>query len=399
MYALPVILFMAFMALLVMSIFLDRRKQRQPALLQPVSVIIPCYNDADCIADAVASVFASWPSELLDVQVLEDCSTDDSRAILEELATRFPFRLTLHESNLGKAKGINRAAAAALHETLLFLDSDTELNAEALRELLSRMQHSARVAAVSSACTPKNEGFLPSMQVIEYNMHRLGMGASNLTSVPGLWGGCLLTRRSVFLAMRGFRKDSLTEDTEYAFRLIRAGYRVEQAFSQVKTEVPDRLSVWIRQKLRWAGGAFQCGLRYPGVLLKNPVLLAGLCLYCLLAVRGVVSLFDEVSGVEIVKEMSELHQEGADLPEVMGWLKSTQAGLRFLVNVSIVLLSALLSTLYVFPSVNSVKDLLKLFWLIPYMLGYTPLYILVTIAGSLFWIFVLRHPARRKRAW
>jgi len=399
MYVFPVMLLLAFAALLILSIFLDRRKQRAPAAARAVSVIIPCFNDAACIADTVASVFASWPAELLDVQVVDDCSTDNSRGILQDLSDRYPIRLILNETNIGKSRGINQTAATALHETLLFLDSDTELNPEALRELLSRLQHSDRIGAVSCACTPKNRGFLPSMQLIEYNMHRLGMGASNLTSVPGLWGGCMLTRRDLFLSMGGFKRSALTEDTEYAFRLIRAGYRVEQAFSHVKTEVPDRLPVWIRQKLRWAGGAFQCGLLHPGVLLKNPVLIAGICLYSFLAVRGVVGLFDDVSGVEIVKEMSERHQEGADLPEVVGWLRSTQSGLRFLVNVTIVLLSTLLSTLYVFPSVNSGKDLLKLFWLIPYLLGYIPVYMLVTLAGSLFWILFLRNPARRKRAW
>ncbi len=396
---LPLLVALSLAAVLLVCIAIDRRKHRAPPGGLPVSVIIPCYNDAPFVRRAVESVFASWPGHLLDVQVVNDGSRDDSNEVIAGLARLWPIRIIDDGHNRGKSARLNAAARDAAHEPLLFLDADTELNPAALREMLARLHHSPRVGAVSSPCTPRNRGFLPAMQALEYNMHRLGMGACNLTSVQALWGGCLLTRRSVFLSLRGFVTGALAEDSDYAFRLNLAGHRVEQGFAQVRTEVPDTPRVWIRQKIRWTAGLCQCAFRYPRVWLGNPVIVASLGAYGLLTLNGLYGLFDNVSPREMFLLMHRMLHNGIALHDLVGQLLAVEGGLRFVVNLLTTASMGALTLLYVIPLVNRQRDLLKFIWLIPFLLAYLPAFLLVSGVGFIVWAQVLRKAPSFRRAW
>lgn len=115
---------------------LARLLRRTPDLAdQPVggsillSVIIPARNEADSIATVVASILASTYQEL-ELLVVDDCSTDNTRDILASLAASDP-RLRLIDGTplpagwLGKPWACAQGAAAASGEYLLFTDADT----------------------------------------------------------------------------------------------------------------------------------------------------------------------------------------------------------------------------------------------------------------------------------
>lgn len=89
-----------------------------------VSVLMPAWNAAATLAEAVASVreqtFASW--ELL---IADDASTDETRAIAEALAGTDPrIRLLAHDRHEGAASARNRALAASRGRYVAFLDAD-----------------------------------------------------------------------------------------------------------------------------------------------------------------------------------------------------------------------------------------------------------------------------------
>jgi glycosyltransferase involved in cell wall biosynthesis len=80
-----------------------------------VTVIVPNYNHAPYLAQRLDSIYGqNYPH--VDVILMDDCSTDDSRAILQDYAARHPDRTTLllNETNSGGAffqweKGIKAA--------------------------------------------------------------------------------------------------------------------------------------------------------------------------------------------------------------------------------------------------------------------------------------------------
>lgn len=85
-----------------------------------VSVIVPVYNGAAYLAEALASV-AYQTYQPLEVIIVDDGSTDDSRAIARKVAPHAQF---IRQANQGAAAARNRGVAEATGELLAFLDQD-----------------------------------------------------------------------------------------------------------------------------------------------------------------------------------------------------------------------------------------------------------------------------------
>ncbi len=85
-----------------------------------VSVIIPTYNRAACIADAVASVL-DQDFEDREVIVVDDGSTDDTQEVLKAFGS---YIRILRQNNRGVGAARNAGVAAAKGKWIAFLDSD-----------------------------------------------------------------------------------------------------------------------------------------------------------------------------------------------------------------------------------------------------------------------------------
>lgn len=91
-----------------------------------LSVVLRTYDHVQLVAQAIESVLlqqAPFPFELL---IAEDCSTDGTRAIVEQYARRHPdlIRTVLPERNLGHGEILRRALAAAQGGYIAYLDGD-----------------------------------------------------------------------------------------------------------------------------------------------------------------------------------------------------------------------------------------------------------------------------------
>jgi len=106
----------------------------QPAGMPRVSVVIPCYKQAQYLAEAIDSVLAQ--GEEAQIIVVNDGSPDDTSAV----AGRYGRRVILIEQdNRGLAAARNRGLAEATGDLLLPLDADDRLKPryfDALRRAL-----------------------------------------------------------------------------------------------------------------------------------------------------------------------------------------------------------------------------------------------------------------------
>ncbi len=101
-----------------------------------ISVIIPCYNAAAYLERCVRSLYDQTFSDF-EVIVVDDCSTDGSRELIEELNGDCPLRAELSRENQGAAASRNRGIELARGEYLFFMDADDYLdNPRALALLL-----------------------------------------------------------------------------------------------------------------------------------------------------------------------------------------------------------------------------------------------------------------------
>ena len=85
-----------------------------------VTVVMPCYNAAPFLADAIASIHAQRYAGALEILVVDDGSTDDSVRV----AGSFRHVKVLTQHNRGPAAARNLGLAQATGEVLAFLDAD-----------------------------------------------------------------------------------------------------------------------------------------------------------------------------------------------------------------------------------------------------------------------------------
>jgi glycosyltransferase involved in cell wall biosynthesis len=90
-----------------------------------ISVLIPSYNHAKYLREAVESVWSQSYANI-ELVIVDDASTDDSRILLETLRAEspIPMRLEFNERNKGPAFTIGRAFELSTGELIAFLASD-----------------------------------------------------------------------------------------------------------------------------------------------------------------------------------------------------------------------------------------------------------------------------------
>ena len=92
-----------------------------------LSVVIPVFNERATLKAILDRVRAApvAPFEL-EIVVVDDCSTDGSREILQEEARSGDLVLILHGENQGKGAAVRSGLAAATGDVLLIQDADLE---------------------------------------------------------------------------------------------------------------------------------------------------------------------------------------------------------------------------------------------------------------------------------
>jgi glycosyltransferase involved in cell wall biosynthesis len=91
-----------------------------------VSVCLITYNHERYIAQAIESVLMQQVSFDYEIVIGEDCSTDSTRKIVSDYASRYPdrIRLLLHERNLGPGRNVAETLRSCQGEYVASLDGD-----------------------------------------------------------------------------------------------------------------------------------------------------------------------------------------------------------------------------------------------------------------------------------
>ena len=98
------------------------RVPEDPAERDVVSVVIPCFNQAHFLHDAIESALAQTHPRM-ELVVIDDGSTDNTQAVAE----RYPNVRLVRQENRGLAEARNSGIRHSSGEFLIFLDADDRL--------------------------------------------------------------------------------------------------------------------------------------------------------------------------------------------------------------------------------------------------------------------------------
>lgn len=115
-----------------------------------VTVVIPTYNGAEFIADALRSVSAQScaPTEIV---VVDDCSADETLLVVEQARaeTSVPIRvICLGDNSGGPARPMNVGVAAAKTEFLAMLDQDDLMAPDRIRMSLAAARQNPEASLI-----------------------------------------------------------------------------------------------------------------------------------------------------------------------------------------------------------------------------------------------------------
>lgn len=235
-----------------------------------VAVVIPAWNEGLVIGPAIERLLQlEYPAERLRVFVVDDASTDDTPAIVQQKAATHPGRvvhLRREKGGEGKAHTLNHGLDVVLAdpwtEAVLIMDADVIFARDSLRKL-TRHLADEEVGAVTAyiAEGSRDRNYLTRFIAIEYVIGQLS--ARRTQNVGGaiacLAGGAQLHSRANLEAIGGrIPTGTLAEDTMTTFESQLHGRRmVFEPHAVVLAEEPRTIDSLWKQRLRWARGNVQ----------------------------------------------------------------------------------------------------------------------------------------------
>lgn len=112
-----------------------------------ISVIIPTYNYARYLPCALTSIVKQMTTEI-EVLVIDDGSTDETAAIVQDYQVRYPQIHYYYQANQGPAAARNQGVQWSQGEYILFLDADDELQPDAIARFVAMCQQAPTLAVL-----------------------------------------------------------------------------------------------------------------------------------------------------------------------------------------------------------------------------------------------------------
>jgi len=255
----------------------------------PVAVAVVSWNTCELLDACLAALRSDADAGLAEVWVVDNGSTDGSRAMVAE---RHPWvRLELPEENLGFGRAVNHVAERSAAPWIVAANADAEVTPGALNTLLTAGEADPRIAALGprlvlpdgrtqvgvqpfptlgDAVVRASQAWRLSPRLRAGLLLGSDWDPDVARDVPWITGAFLLLRRSAFDAAGRFdeRQWLYAEDLDVCWRLRQAGHRIRyEPASVVRHWEHAATEVTFGDGLeeRWMGATYAWMVRRQGI--------------------------------------------------------------------------------------------------------------------------------------
>jgi len=197
-----------------------------------VSVIVPCYNYADYIGDALRSVFSQC-YENFELIVVDDGSTDNSADVIEQVlqglspARRLKRVVFIKQENQGVSAALNAGLALANGVFVATFDADDVMPSGRLALQAAYLNSHPEVGVLGGLAVRIDEhgALLPKKQksrkIRRYDFEQA------LTDALVVGGNIAMYRRDAMDAVGGYDPQIKIQDFQMTLKIAHAGYFID----------------------------------------------------------------------------------------------------------------------------------------------------------------------------
>jgi len=232
------------------------------------TVIVPAYNEGKQVLRTLRSIARSdFPAEKLEIIAIDDGSQDDTWYWIQKAGRELgsTVKILKMPKNSGKRAALNEGFKIGTGQVFVTIDSDSLIEPQTLRRLMSPFYNNDRCGAVAGSVRVLNrhEGIIPRMLDVTfaYCFEFIRSSESQYNTVfctPGALAAykrdALMPIRSRWLKQTFFgRSANIGEDRALTNWIIRTGWHVKfQCDAVVYTNIPVRYDGLVKMLIRWA---------------------------------------------------------------------------------------------------------------------------------------------------
>ena len=240
----------------------------------PITLVVAAFNEADRIRETLVYAQAQDYPGPVEIVVVDDGSTDTTRAIVRSVASVDARVSLLQAPHLGKALALDAALATVTTPLLATIDADTLLMPDALRRATARLLLSPPdTVAVAGSIMARNSRMSVATRIQQWDYF---LGIASVKREQAMLQGTLVAQGAFSVydteALRrvGGWPDMIGEDIVLTWALLRNGGRTtHEPTAFAFTDTPTGLRAFIRQRQRWARGMIEGLARHGGPLLRR----------------------------------------------------------------------------------------------------------------------------------
>jgi len=237
------------------------------------SIIVPTKNEETVIRRCLDGILnIDYPKDKMQVIVVDGKSDDNTYKICSEFSEKYPENIQVisEKTAKGKPAALNLVLPYINGDIVGVFDADSLPEKEALSKVASYFDDE-KIKALQGRTISLNEKSNALTRVIAMEekawFQALLSGRERLQLFVPLTGSCQFVRREVVEELGGWDENSLTEDVEFALRLVEKNHLIKYAPDVCSgQETPNTLGSLVKQRVRWYRGYMETALKYGRLL-------------------------------------------------------------------------------------------------------------------------------------